>query len=94
MDELLLARKKNRALFFGGRAIEQKKINRTKINRALFFAPSGGSGINVMNIKEGKSCILSSTFGVFVFMQQISGTCFSFHIPKIQGTDNTKHCLN
>ena len=47
-----------------------------------------------MNIREGKSWILSSTLGVFVFLQQILGTCVSFHIPKIQGTDNTKHCLN
>ena len=46
-----------------------------------------------MNIKEGKSCILSSTLGVLVFLQQIFGTCVSFHIPKIQGMD-TKHCLN
>ena len=44
-DAEFISKKKNRALFWGGNAFERKKQNRTKINRALFFVPLGGSGL-------------------------------------------------
>ena len=46
-DAEFISKKKNRALFWGGNAFERKKQNRTKINRALFFVPLGGSGIYI-----------------------------------------------
>ena len=46
-DAEFISKKKNRALFWGGNAFERKKQNRTKINRALFFVPLGGSGLHM-----------------------------------------------
>ena len=51
-DAEFISKKKNRALFWGGNAFERKKQNRTKINRALFFVPLGGSGSRLVSQKK------------------------------------------
>ena len=67
--------------FFLGKAFEHKNKNRTKLNRALFFVPSGGSGMHfIWKVFCGISMIFDVMFGPNAMKWHDQLRCFFFCI--------------